>query len=241
MCSTNPSKYSFDSGGQQELSTPKISSKPLLWWGAGKRSLKSLWSLFPPARLINDESRGVSSTFHLQLYSTGEERQKDWGPFQELLYGKVIIFSFCLCQERGGGGEALKCLIWETVNRIYANLMIPAITGGSTSHSQAAEILLQLLLQLPWVGFQPVLLFQWPQILTGQHWLTPVTPRMRSQNESRIFADADGIPGEPIPRFFGARWKETCPGASLCKGKALPASLILWWSFANTDCSAQLP
>lgn len=41
----------------------------------------------------------------------------------------------------------MKCLIWETVNRIYANLMIPAITGGSTSHFQAAEILLQFLLQ----------------------------------------------------------------------------------------------
>jgi len=52
---------------------------------------------------------------------------------------------FCLC--RGGEGEALKCLIWETVNRIYANLMIPAITGGNTSHFQAAEILLQFLLQ----------------------------------------------------------------------------------------------
>lgn len=41
----------------------------------------------------------------------------------------------------------MKCLIWETVNRIYANLMIPAITGGSTSHFQAAEILLPFLLQ----------------------------------------------------------------------------------------------
>lgn len=41
----------------------------------------------------------------------------------------------------------MKCLIWETVNRIYANVMIPAITGGSTSHFQAAEVLLQFLLE----------------------------------------------------------------------------------------------
>lgn len=59
----------------------------------------------------------------------------------------------------------MKCLIWETVNRIYANLMIPAITGGSTSHSQAAEILLQLLPQPHCVGLQPVRPLQPPQSL----------------------------------------------------------------------------
>lgn len=69
----------------------------------------------------------------------------------------------------------MKCLIWETVNRIYANLMIPAITGGSTSHSQAAEILLQLLPQPRWVGLQPILLLLPLQTLL---WAAPqrVTP-----------------------------------------------------------------
>lgn len=139
---------------------------------------------------------------------------------------------FCLC--RGGEAEALKCLIWETVNRIYANLMIPAITGGSTSHFQAAEILLQFL-SLRWV-FSPFassihrLLLSRPVL---------VDPMMRP--EFWLKGDADGLAGDPVLRCFGARCNEICPSASLCDNKPFPSQPHLLVELCKHKCLCPAP
>lgn len=114
------------------------------------------------------------------------------------LYCKVIILSF-VCVE-WGGGEALKCLIWETVNRIYANLMIPAITGGSTSQFQAAKILLELLLQSHSVGCLPIRLL---------HLLA--TPLLGSTRRTFACDNAVGLRGDPMPPPFGGRKQGEVP------------------------------
>lgn len=54
----------------------------------------------------------------------GKRRSRALLPF--LLLSSNYL-PFCLCQ----GGQASKRLVWKAVNRIYANLMSPAITGGS--------------------------------------------------------------------------------------------------------------
>lgn len=138
---------------------------------------------------------------------------------------------FCLC--RGGEAEALKCLIWETVNRIYANLMIPAITGGSTSHFQAAEILLQFL-SLRWV-FSPFassihrLLLSRPAL---------VDPMMRP--EFWLKAMPMGLLATPCFDVLGQDAMKSAPAPRPAITNLFPPSLIFWWSFANTNVSAQL-
>lgn len=95
---------------------------------------------FPLPWQIYGESRQARCTLHISLYFKAEDKAQGLRAFiAKQLYSLLFVSSM--------GGEALKRLIWETVNRIYANLMIPAITGGSTPHFQAAEILLELLLQ----------------------------------------------------------------------------------------------
>lgn len=95
---------------------------------------------FPLPWRTHGESRRARCTLHISLCFKAEDEARGLRAFiAKQLYPLLFVSSM--------GGEALKRLIWETVNRIYANLMIPAITGGSTPHFQAAEILLELLLQ----------------------------------------------------------------------------------------------
>lgn len=173
--------------------------------------------------------------FTCSFISREKKRHKGWEPLQEMLYCKVIIFSF-VCV---GEGEALKRLIWETVNRIYANLMIPAITSGSTSHFQAAEIL-QFLLQSH-------------SVWSSAHSLPPAARDSLAGQRSRTpWCDWDFCLRQcwwacwwPHASIFWGRMQRNPPWQPAvckqpCNNKPFPPCLILLWSFANTNLSAQL-